>query len=111
MAVNQLVAGTVAADHLVLTGPRAVTPHEIASLLSAALKRPVELAVRSPLVPAAGDDFEHRAVAQFMTLIAEGRASATTDVVETLLGRPPLTVESFIHESLVADTAVSGSYS
>lgn len=108
VAVHQLLADKVADKPLNLTGPETATARQIAGLLSAALKRPVAV-IEKPPVPAAPDaDFEHRAVAQFQTLIAAGRAAVVTDVVASLTGRRPRSVEAFISEHLAAEAALAG---
>lgn len=108
VAVHQLLAEKPAGETLNLTGPDVVTARQIAGLLSAALKRPVAAIEKRPVAAASGADFEHRAVAQFATLIAAGRAATTTDVVASLLSRAPRSVEAFISEHLAAQTALAG---
>lgn len=105
VAVHQLTADRIANGPLNLTGPDIRTPRQIAGLLSQALDRRVSVIQKSPAP--AGDDFEHRAVAQFARLIAEGRAAVTTDTVATLLGRTPRSVETFISEQLATTAALS----
>lgn len=108
VAVHQLLAEKVENTPLNLTGPQIVTPRQVAGLLSTTLKRPVAL-VERPLFAAAPDvDFEHRAVAQFGRLIAAGSAAVTTDVVASLLARPPRSVEAFIAEQLAIEAALAG---
>lgn len=108
VSVHQLLADRVAGDVLILTGSAVITPREIAALLSRLLGRPVGV-VEKPALPAGEDaDFEHRAVAQFVTLIAAGRAATTTNTVSDLLGRKPRTVEAFIAETLAVETAKAG---
>ncbi|ARM16202.1 MULTISPECIES: SDR family oxidoreductase [Rhizobium] len=108
VAVHQLLAGEVAGKTLNLTGPQVVTPRQIAALLSTALRRPVAIGERASAAAAHDADFEHRAVAQFATLIAAGRAATTTDAVTALLGRAPRSVEAFISEYLAAEAALAG---
>ncbi|WP_105420471.1 MULTISPECIES: NmrA family NAD(P)-binding protein [Neorhizobium] len=108
VAVHQLLAETVSSTPLNLTGPGIVTPRQIAVLLSTILKRPVALVERPPSALTPDGDFEHRAVAEFGRLIAAGRAALTTDVVASLLGRPPRSVESFISEQLAIEAALAG---
>lgn len=107
VAVDQLLADNVAGGTLNLTGPDIVTARQVAELLSTALKRQIAAVKRRPL-PVPGDaDFEHRAIAQFVSLIAAGRAAATTDVVKSLLGRAPRSVAAFISEHVAAETALA----
>jgi len=109
VAVHQLLADKVAGKPLNLTGPETATARQIAGLLSDILKRPVAV-IEKPPVPASPDaDFEHRAVAQFQTLIAAGRAAMVTDVVASLTGRRPRSVEAFISEYLAAEAALGPS--
>ncbi|RWX74968.1 NmrA family protein [Neorhizobium lilium] len=108
VAVHQLSAEAVVNEVLNLTGPAVVTPRRVAGLLSEILNRQVPVIQKLP--PAtAYDEFEHRAVAQFATLIAAGRAAATTDTVATLLGHAPRSVEAFISEQLASKAALAGS--
>ncbi|MFB9952399.1 NAD(P)H-binding protein [Rhizobium puerariae] len=107
VAVHELLADGIAGETLNLTGPDVVTPRQIAGLLSIALKRPVDVAERPPAGASPHGDFEQRAVAQFATLIAAGRAATTTDVVASLLGRAPRGVETFISEHLAAEAALA----
>lgn len=107
VAVDQLLADNVAGGTLNLTGPDIVTARQIADLLSTVLKPQVS-AIEKPPLPVSGDaDFEHRAIAQFVRLIAAGRAATTTDVVRSLLGRAPRSVAAFISEHVAAETALA----
>jgi len=108
VAVHQLLADKVAGTPLNLTGPETVTARQIAGLLSDALKRRVAVIEKPPVAAAPDADFEHRAVAQFQTLIAAGRAAVVTDVVASLTGRAPRNVEAFISEYLAAEAALAG---
>lgn len=108
VAVHQLLADKVAGKPLNLTGPETATPRQIAGLLSTALKRPVAVLEKPPVAASPDAEFEHRAVAQFQTLIAAGRAAAVTDVVASLTGRRPRSVEAFISEHLAAEAALAG---
>lgn len=108
VSVHQLLADRVAGEVLILAGSAVVSPREIAALLSRLLGRPVGV-VKKPALPTSEDvDFEHRAVAQFASLIAAGRAAMTTNTVFDLLGRKPRTIETFIAETLAAETAQAG---
>jgi uncharacterized protein YbjT (DUF2867 family) len=109
VAVHQLLADKVAGKPLNLTGPETATPRRIAGLLSDALKRPVAVIEKPPVAAAPDADFEHRAVAQFQTLIAAGRAAMVTDVVASLTGHAPRSVEAFISEHLAAEAALGPS--
>ncbi|TCQ08977.1 uncharacterized protein YbjT (DUF2867 family) [Rhizobium sp. PP-F2F-G36] len=107
VAVHLLLADRIAGGPLNLTGPAAKTPRQIAGLLATAIGRRVEAVERQPppLLPDAG--FEQRAVAQFATLIAAGHAAVTTDVVRSLLARPPRSVEAFLSNQLSAEAVLA----
>lgn len=109
VAVNQLLSERVGGRTLNLTGPDIVTARQLAELLSTALKRPIAAVDRAPLPASQDADFEHRAIAQFVRLIAAGRAATTTDVVRSLLGRPPRSVAAFILEHVAAEAALAES--
>lgn len=109
VAVHQLLAERVSGRTLNLTGPDIVTARQVAELLSTVLKRPVSAVDKAPLPASQDADFEHRAIAQFVRLIAAGRAATTTDVVKSLLGRPPRSVAAFISEHVAAEAALAES--
>lgn len=109
VAVHQLLADKVAGTPLNLTGPETATPRQIAGLLSDALKRRVAMIEKLPAAAAPDADFEHRAVAQFQTLIAAGRAAVVTGVVASLTGHAPRSVQTFISEYLAAEAALGPS--
>ncbi|SDN14095.1 NAD(P)H-binding protein [Ensifer sp. YR511] len=106
VAVHQLLADRIRGRTLNLTGPDVVSLRQVAALLTAALKRPIAALEKPPQTVPKDGDFEHRAVAQFVRLIASGRAATTTDVIPTLLGRSPRTTADFILEQVTAETAV-----
>lgn len=109
VAVHQLLAPRVADKPLIITGSEAVSIRDIAGILARVLHRPIGVAETSGSVaPLLGDGFEHRAVAQFGTLIAAGRAATVTRVVPELLGHAPRTVKAFITEHFAADAALAG---
>ncbi|NTI91609.1 NmrA family NAD(P)-binding protein [Agrobacterium rhizogenes] len=108
VAVHLLLADLIGTDVVNLTGPEAKTPRQIAGLISTALGRPVAAIEKRPPIVSPNSDFEHRAVAQFAILIAEGRAAVTTDAVAVLLGRPPRSTRAFIQDHLAAEAAPPG---
>lgn len=110
VAVHQLLAERVESAPLVLTGPEAVTTHEIATLLAGHLCRPVAVSEGSnPPAPRPVEDFEHRAVAQFLTLIGAGKAAPVTSTIPALLGRPARDVSAFIAEHFASRPGASRS--
>ncbi len=113
VAVHLLLADRIAdriadADALNLTGPDVKMPRQIASLIATALGRRVTAIEKRPAIGPSDTDFEHRAVAQFATLIAAGRAAVTTNLVASILGRPPRSVEAFVSDYLAAEAALVG---
>jgi uncharacterized protein YbjT (DUF2867 family) len=109
VAVHQLLAPKVADKPLIITGSQAVSMRDIAAILARVLHRPIGIAENNGgVTPPLGDSFEHRAVAQFGTLIAAGRAATVTRAVPELLGHAPRTVEAFITEHFAADAALAG---
>jgi uncharacterized protein YbjT (DUF2867 family) len=102
VAVHQLLARWVERTPLVITGSEALSIRDIAGLAARLAHRPVAVVPVGPRPLATAPIFEERAVSEFMTLIAEGRASELTDTVPRLLGRAPRTVEGFLSEHLEA---------
>jgi len=109
VAVHQLLAPNVADKPLIITGGTAVSIRDIATILARVLHRPIGVADSAgTVVPLLGDSFEHRAVAQFSTLIASGRAAGVTRIIPELLGHAPRGVEAFITEYFAAEAALAG---
>ncbi|MCJ9669091.1 MULTISPECIES: NmrA family NAD(P)-binding protein [unclassified Neorhizobium] len=109
VAVHLLLADRIAdVGALNLSGPDVKTPRQIAGLIATALGRRVTAIEKRPGIGPSDTDFEHRAVAQFATLIAAGRAAVTTDLVASILGRPPRSVEAFVSDYLAAEAALVG---
>ncbi len=94
----------------VLTGPAALTFHEVASLLSAELGRPVHYRPRS--LPARrrellrqGFPADYATVQVVIDLVARaGLAARVTDTVERLLGRPATPLTTYLHDRRAAWT-------
>jgi uncharacterized protein YbjT (DUF2867 family) len=106
VAVAQLLAPAVAAGPLVLTGPRAVTAGEIATLTSGILGHPVGVKLLSraeldaQLTEAGAHAFHRTNVTRFVALLSAGVAAGLTPTVEQLLRRPPRGIERFLGERL-----------
>jgi uncharacterized protein YbjT (DUF2867 family) len=102
VAVNQLLAADVAPTPLVITGGEALDIGDVATRLSGLLGRQVLIEDNPPPVPfpAHFDAYEAAAVGEFLVQIRAGRAAATTDTVQRLLGRKPRTVLGFLAEAL-----------
>ncbi len=96
VAVDQLLTRQMAGKPLVLTGSEAITVRQIAGALARHLHRPVGVADTRTVSPLLGQSFEHRAIAEFVALIAAGRAAYTTSAITHVLGRAPRTVEQYL---------------
>jgi len=105
VAVHQLLADRLEGGPLVLTGSSALSVHDIAGIAARELHRPVVVASEATPTASGPQSFEQRAVAEFLTLIGQGGAAATTSAVARLLGRAPRTVEAFLAEHLAAVAA------
>jgi len=81
----------------VLTGPRAVDWEEIAAQASRGRAQAVRV---EPAVPGAPDPYTAQVHGQFARLIRTGRASAVTDTVQAVLGRPARHVRDSLREQL-----------
>ncbi|MHA7987393.1 NmrA family NAD(P)-binding protein [Rathayibacter sp. CAU 1779] len=104
------VAARVVLDHrwdgqtLVLTGPRAVTYHEIAELVSERSGTPTEVVevtpadVRGTLVSRGMADWEADHFEEMYELFRAGESAFVTDTVEQVTGRAPRTIEAFLDE-------------
>lgn len=109
VAVQQLLADSVARKPLVLTGPEVLQFDALISKISALLGRQVETAPHKPtVVQLHANSFEHRAVGEFMVLIANGAAGYVNTTVEHILGRPPRSVDAFLQDHFAATTALAG---
>lgn len=106
-AVHQLLAERPEPGPLVLTGPESLTLDDLAEQASRILGRPVRRGGERHAPHATGDHFHDQAVAEFMTLIAAGRAAPLTDTVARILGRPPRRAADWLAEAL-AGTAAQG---
>lgn len=102
VAARVLHAGATESGALVLTGPKALTPADIASLVSDILRRPVGISTQPAPSSHGGDAFALKAVGEFGALIAEGVAAPVTDTVERILGRRPSSVRQFLARQLSA---------
>jgi uncharacterized protein YbjT (DUF2867 family) len=87
-----------------ITGPRSLTYGEVAEALSSVLGKPVRYvdvppaAALEAMLSAGTPEWNARAVVELYGEFAAGHAAQTTDTVERLLGRPPLTIEQFARD-------------
>ena len=100
VAINQLLAPTVAAGPLVITGPEALSVPDIAELATRLVGRPVEVSAAPAAPPPGVGAFEAKILQQFFAVIASGAASTMTTTVETILNRTPLSVEAYLTDAL-----------
>lgn len=91
-------------ETLVLTGPRSVTYAEIAAVISADSGQPVETLeitpadVRRSLLGRGMAEWEAGHFEEMYQVFRDGESEFVTDDVERVLGRPPRTVEAYLHE-------------
>jgi uncharacterized protein YbjT (DUF2867 family) len=91
-----------------LTGPAAVTYHDVAAQLSAAIGRPVEYvdvpdqAARDAMVGAGLPAWTADRILVLWGLLRSGAAALTTDVVRVLTGRDARTVREFARDHAAA---------
>lgn len=89
---------------VVLTGPRAVTYAEIAALISAETGQQVGTTditpadVRAALLARGMAPWEAEHFEQMYQLFRDAASEFVTDDVERILGRPPRTVEDYLHD-------------
>ncbi|HWD02875.1 MAG TPA: NmrA family NAD(P)-binding protein [Amycolatopsis sp.] len=103
-------------ETLTLTGPRSVTYAEIAALVAKETGRDVKLSeitpadVRENLLARRMARWEAEHFEEMYQLFRDGESEFVTNDVERVLGRPPRTVEDFLHEQrdllLAAEPAV-----
>jgi uncharacterized protein YbjT (DUF2867 family) len=111
VAATALTADTHAGKAYVLTGPEALSYADVAARLSRILGRAityrdVPLAVMRQRLLASGMPEWHVDVqVDFSTALRAGHASAVTDTVEAVTGRPARTLERFIREHVALFTS------
>lgn len=93
-----------------ITGPRAITYHEVADILSRVCGREVRYvqagyeSTRRSMIESGMEDWLADAVLGTYRFIADGHASHLTDVVEEVTGKPPRSFEQFAHDYAAALT-------
>ena len=92
----------------VLTGPEALTFHQVAEKLSSVLGRKIQY-VDVPLSAAADGmrksgmpEWDIRAVTELLGYFASGAAATVTDTIPRLLGRPAISFEQFVKDQRAA---------
>lgn len=100
VAISQLLAPTVAAGPLVITGPDALSIPDIAGLATRITGKSVGVSSAVAGLPSGVEGFEAQVVKQFFVVIAQGGAAGLTDTVERVLGRKPRSVEAYLVEEL-----------
>jgi len=89
----------------VITGPEALTFHQVAEKLSSVLARKIQY-VDVPLSAAADGmrksgmtEWDIRAVTELLGYFASGEAATVTDTIPRLLGRPAISFEQFVKDT------------
>ncbi len=104
VAAKLITSGGFAKQAINLTGPKAITHHEVAGILSTTIGRPIEYVDITPqafeqALLSAGLPAEY---AGFLVYIAgalkEGHAAPVTDNVQKVIGRPPGDFESYARD-------------
>jgi uncharacterized protein YbjT (DUF2867 family) len=91
-----------------ITGPRAISYHDVAAALSAALGKPVRYvdvppeAALDAMLKAGMPEWNARAVAELYGVFGCDVFATTTDVVERVTGRPPIPFEQFARDHAAA---------
>jgi uncharacterized protein YbjT (DUF2867 family) len=92
----------------VITGPEALTFHQVAEKLSSVLGRNIQY-VDVPLSTAADgmrksgmSEWDIRAVTELLAYFASGAAATVTDAIPRLLGRPAISFEQFVKDQRAA---------
>lgn len=91
-------------ETVVLTGPRPVTFREIATLISGETGRDIGIVditpadVRETLLARGVEPWEAEHFEEMYQLFRDGDSEFVSDDVERVLGRPPRSVENYLHE-------------
>jgi len=101
-----LVNGEYTGEALPITGPESLTFGEVTAIISEALGRPLSYQVisdeeaRERYSRISGSQEETEAHVALWRAIREGRLAATTDRVERILGRKPITLRQWASENV-----------
>jgi uncharacterized protein YbjT (DUF2867 family) len=105
VAARALLEDRHAGQTYTLSGPEALSYHDVASRLSAATGRPVAYAsvapeqFRSRLLESGTPEWYAEMLLELYAIIRAGHAALVTDTVEKVTGRPPLRFDDFARES------------
>jgi uncharacterized protein YbjT (DUF2867 family) len=97
--------GGHAGEDLVVTGPEAASPRDIAARLSAVLGRDIELvaldddALRNGMLSAGVPEWNVEGLLELYAIYGTGAAAIPTETVGDVLGRPPRSWDDFIREN------------
>ena len=87
-----------------ITGPRAISHHEIAAALSKVLGRPVNYvnvppeAAKQAMTGAGMAPWQADAILELYALLREGRFDRATTTVKDVTGREPVSIEQFVRD-------------
>src|SRR5262249_38351989 len=88
----------------VITGPESLSYHEVADKLSTVLGRPIRYvdvppaAAHDSMLKAGMPEWNARAVTELYGIFATGEAAGTTDTVEQITGRKPISFDQFARD-------------
>jgi uncharacterized protein YbjT (DUF2867 family) len=91
-----------------LTGPESLSFHDVATTLSAVLGKPITYidvppeAARDSMLKAGNPEWNARAVAELMAHFGTGAAARTTDTVERVTSKAPITFDQFARDHAAA---------
>jgi uncharacterized protein YbjT (DUF2867 family) len=107
-AVAALTKPKQAGETYELTGPEALTYVEAAKRIGAVIGRPVEYVnvkddvARDAMVRAGIPEWSADGVIELFRVLRDGRVGDVTDDFERLVGRPPRSLDAFLHEHVDA---------
>jgi uncharacterized protein YbjT (DUF2867 family) len=92
----------------VITGPESLSYHEVADKLSAVLGRSIRYVDVSPeaaldsMLKAGMPEWNARAVTELYGVFAAGQAAETTNTIERITGRGPISFDQFARDHAAA---------
>ncbi len=87
-----------------ITGPEAISYHDVAAVLSRVLEKPVNYvdvpleAARQGMIQAGSPPWNANAVAELLGYFAQGHGERTTDIIQKITGTQPITFEQFARD-------------
>jgi uncharacterized protein YbjT (DUF2867 family) len=104
VAVKSLTAPGHEGKAYEITGPRAISHHDIAAAFTKVLGRPVNYvsvppeAAKQAMTGAGMTQWQADSILELYALLREGRFDRTTSTVKDVTGREPITIEQFVRD-------------